>query len=199
VGSHLPGKTAEDVEVIRFHNGKMRHIPDKIGHFFKNLKYFLVRSKLNLKILRRSNFENLLNLVDLEIGSNNIDTLNKDTLWDLPNLERFSFYDNELKMLHESTFENNLKLREVYLRSNNLEFLPRYLFKNNLFLQSVNFDNNLLSIVETSFSNIKSISLLHNVCINALYDGKHCFESHNLKNITEFQNFLSLKCSSKKL
>jgi len=199
-GSHKIGKTDEDVEKIVFSKGTMFYIPTGVGQIFKNLKIFGVNPYLSLKHIKRSDFKNLDNLVDLDIDMNEITTLKDDTLIDFPQLEYFTLEDNSLTEIDGRTFEKNVKLKEVYLTGNKLEVLPRNLFYNNFLLVLVDLSDNSLKIIEIDFTtikNIKEINFYSNPCINAYYDGSDFTNKKtHFRNLTEFQNLITSNCSS---
>ena len=189
-------KTNEVVKWIQFDNGTMLYLPDGIGNYFKNVKYFEVKSGLNLKRLRRSNFKNFENLVHVHIFGNDIETLDEDILWDLPNLYFFEVIENNLKTIPERLFEKNTKLTRVHLQSNKLENLPENLFKNNLLLEWVQFHNNSLTSISIDFrglKNIKRIDFLNNVCIDSFYvtSQNPTSNANTLTNLEDFQSLMS--------
>lgn len=178
----------------------MFYIPDGIGKHFKNLNGLTVGAFTGLKLLRRSNFENMENLENLHVHQNDIDTVDEDLLWDLINLKQFLIYENKIKVLSERTFEKNIKLKVVDIQSNHIQFLHRNLFKNNLLLEVVRFRNNQLKVIEidfTQFQNIQQIVLDRNVCINAIYYNmrdEFATSSDFYRNLTNFQNLIRDKC-----
>lgn len=214
IGSHKLDQTNDNVELVQFHNGTMLYLVNGIGKLFPNLKSIFVgytdSSPLNTKLISRSNFQNMENLFEIIIHKSDIETITEDTLWDLPNLERFQL-DGKLKELPERTFENNVKLKQVYLASNGLEFLPRLIFKNNLNLNWVNFEDNFLKFIETDFirfESIKYIFLAGNICINKNFnrtddqieDQLHADQTNNTDSkqvgrLVELQRIIYSNCS----
>lgn len=203
-GSLASGETYGKVEVIEFNNGTMLYLLDGMGTYFPNLKsIYIGRSdlpSLKTKLIKRSNLQNLMNVFEFVIHKSNIEIVDEDTLWDLPNLERFQL-EGKLRVLQDGIFEKNLKLREVYLAFNRLEFLPKYLFRNNLLLDWANFKGNSLKIIETDFSifkNLRYIFLADNVCINENYNktADENIEFPEFRKITVFLQLISSNCSS---
>lgn len=171
---HVSGKSDQDVQRIVFFNGTMTYLPDGIGRIFKNLKVFVVLADLNLTFAQRSNFEHLERLIHLHIYRNDIETFAENTLFDLPNLEKFTLYKNKLKVIFGKTFEKNPRLREVDMRWNKLEVLPKDLFENNLLLEEAYFTGNLLNVIQTDFSKLRNLRSLYfndNVCIDEVSEG----------------------------
>ncbi len=176
-----------------FWTGQLEYIPDGIGKHFKYLSSFRVGyddRNLGLKLLRRRNFKGMELLTTLDVRHNNVETIDEDTLRDLPNLIFFVVNNNKLKVLHTDIFDNNVKLVSVDAASNQLEFLPHGLFKNNP-LEEAFFDNNKLKTISTDFTPLVSIRVIDfrgNICIDkALYD---------FSNLTEFQSILKFQCSA---
>lgn len=148
-GEHLAGKTDVDVEQIWFHNGTMLFIPSGMGTIFNNVKSINIGDLVSLtslgtKSIQRINFENFENLEGIAIVSSEIKKIDKDALWDLPNLQFFMAYANRLKFLNERTFERNPNLKRVAFISTELEEMPQLLFKYNLLLEYVAFYNGLI-------------------------------------------------------
>ncbi|KAG4077910.1 hypothetical protein HA402_013844 [Bradysia odoriphaga] len=154
VGPHLHGKKRRDVEEIHFVSGKMSHLPSGFGQFFKNIRFLTVGERmpnsvsLGTKVVRRSDLRNLRKLRKITFLRNDIETLDDDALWDLPNLEHFEFTENRLKVLSGKTFSKNRKLRFALLNSNQLHSLPADLFENNSALLIVDFRNNFLKAID---------------------------------------------------
>lgn len=71
--------------------------------------------------------------------------VDKDALWDLPNLQYFVLNGNKLKFLHNSTFEKNEKLIGVAIDSTKITVVPKTLFQTNLLLEVVLIENNILT------------------------------------------------------
>lgn len=113
MGPHVFVYTNKDVESIVFNNGTMFFLPFGIGKIFKNLKKLKINGELAMKRIRRSNLKNLVNLIELEIKGEDIETLEYDCLSDLPNLEVFELRYSKIQQLNERTFERNMKLKEI--------------------------------------------------------------------------------------
>lgn len=126
----------------------------------------------------------------LDVNYNNVETVDEDTLRDLPNLKYFVINNNKLKMLQKNTFEKNPKLQHVNANSNQLEFLHDHLFKNNELLEEALFKNNKLKIISIDFTRLRSMKAIdfhRNTCIDrGLDDGN---------NLTDFQTFINNQCN----
>lgn len=190
-GTHRNGYSAQNVSEVWFWTGTLEYIPDGIGLKFENLEKFWVGftdRNLGLKKLRRSNFKDMELLWYLDVKHNSVETVDEDTLRDLPNLQYFVIHNNNLT-LHKNVFQRNFKLKHVNANSNLLEFLHDDLFKNNALLAEVSFNNNRLKTILIDFTKLMFIARIdfhENACIDkSLEDGD---------NVTEYQNILNLQC-----
>ncbi len=193
-GTHRTGYDAHNVSEIWFWTGDLKYIPDGIGRHFKYLEKFWVGyddRNLGLKRLRRRNFEDMELLFWMDVKFNNVESVDEDTLRDLPNLKYFVIKNNIVKVLHKDTFKYNVKLIHVDAASNQLEFLPDDLFRNNPLMEEALFNNNKLKTISIDFTplvSIKKINFHGNVCIDKALD-------HGTI-LTEFQSLLSFQCSA---
>lgn len=145
-GTHEPVKTDQDVTAVVFHSGTVFYLPNGIGKHFTNLKYLYVKF-LRVKLLRRSNFENMEKLVDLQIYVNGTELFDQELLWDLPNLEKFKIFVT-VKSLQSRIFAKNTILREVEMSACKLESIHRNLFRNNLLLEKIDFSINSIKTID---------------------------------------------------
>ncbi|XP_037041735.1 protein artichoke-like [Bradysia coprophila] len=161
-GSHFHGKSNDDIEYLQLDSGSMTYVPNGIGRIFRNLNTLKIAPKLGARVIRRSHFRNMKNLGELDIFENDIETLDADLFWDLPNLEVFHLEGNKITELHGSTFEKNEKLKYIVLKLNlRLEVLPEILFQNNLLLEEVTLPrNNLRAIPEQMFETISKLKMV---------------------------------------
>lgn len=188
IGSHDAEKTNQHVNAIRIENGTMYFLLNGIGRCFPNLKLLIVEKCLGMMHIERSNFQNLVYLRDLIIYDNDLEILDENVLWDLPDLEIFELIGNKVNVLHEKTFNKNVKLKEVLLNRNRLETLPRDLFENLPHLERVDFSGNCLKIIEIDFTKLPVTQFLFkgNICIDEDYNTAH--------NKSVFQSHLRAKC-----
>ncbi|KAG4078687.1 hypothetical protein HA402_015277 [Bradysia odoriphaga] len=192
-GSHLSGYDAQNVTEIWFWTGILEHIPSGIGRKFNSLEKFWVSyddRNLELKRLQRSNFKDMVHLWYLDVKYNSIETVDEDSLRDLPNLKHFVINNNKLKMLQKYTFEKNTKLKHVNANSNQLEFLDGDLFKNSPLLKDALFKDNHLKKISVDFTvlrSIKTIDFRGNQCIDKALD--------DVNNSTELQTLLNYQCN----
>lgn len=194
-GSHLSGKTNLDVEVIQFQNGTMFYLPNGYGSFFENVRYMIVgesnsdRPMLGTKTIRRSDLQNLENLLEITFLRNEIETLNGDSLWDLASLQMFKLVDNKLAAFSDETFIKSKDLREIYLNSNQISSLPVGLFANNLLLEIVDFRNNFLTTLDGKMfqtnARLRGVSFVSNLLAVL---PKNLFENKISLTLVDFKN-----------
>lgn len=159
---------------------------------FQYLEKFLVGyddRNMGLKLIKRSNFQNMKLLTLLQLHESYIETVNVDTLWDIPNLEVFVLTNGQLKVLPENFFEMNTKLRLVKANANQIEHLPKDLFKYNPLIEEIYFKNNKLRSISTDFTvlrAVKNVDFHGNSCIDKALDDVH--------NISELQKLIWYYC-----
>lgn len=192
-GTHLTGYAAQNVSEVWFWYGTLEYIPYGIGQKFKYLEKFWVSyddRNLGLKLLRRSNFRDMELLWSLDVKFNNVESVDEDTLRDLPNLKYFVINNNKLKQLHKNTFQKNFKLQHVNANSNRLEVLHNDLFKNNALLEEASFKNNKLTMISTDFTHLTFIKKID-------FHGNNCIDKalEDVNNVTEFQTLLMYQCN----
>ncbi|RNA21015.1 chaoptin [Brachionus plicatilis] len=140
----VPVELSQNSEVINLSRNRMKNL-----HFLKNmncsnLKYLDVSHNLiesifpqdfqgckSLKNLNVSNnririmeFPYLEKLTLLDVQSNHLVYLNRATLINLPNLEKFYASNNKILVLDSSSFNNNSRLIELHLNRNHLSKIP---------------------------------------------------------------------------
>lgn len=179
----------------------MVFLVDSIGLVFPILESIHIgdahSTSLGLKRIKRSNFQNMQNLTEIVIHKSEIESVDENTFWDLPNLERLHL-EGKVKVLNDRIFNENSKLKELYLASNWLEILPRNLFANNSLLNWVNFNGNALKIIEidfTAWKHVKYVFMENNDCINAHYNATTEVETQSIPKLREFQILIMNNCS----
>lgn len=125
----------------------------------------------------------------LDVKFNDVEEVDEDSLWGLPNLQYFIINNNKLKTLQKQTFIKNQKLKEVKANNNELKILHRDLFKNNFLLEKINFSDNKLKEISTDLRLLKLsfVDLHRNICINK--------SLNEVNSISDFQDLLNANCS----
>lgn len=116
-GDQHPGKKNSDVESISARVMSMCLFPFQLQRFLPNLKSIEI-TEVGMRHVLSNSFENLTDLVSLDLSYNSICTI------------------------RPHTFDNNLKLIYVNLEENNLIKIDSKIFVNNKALQEVNMLNN---------------------------------------------------------
>lgn len=169
-GFHIFENDNDEVEAINFNSGFIIALPNGLERIFKNVRHLKIgnldSSTLGFRHIRRQSVKHLEHLNTISVGSNNMEVLDKDCLWDLPNLTSLMVIDNKLKTLHARTFEKSEILTRLVLNKNKLETLPGNLFKNNLLLEVLDLsENSLTTIGHRIFENninLQAVSLSGN-------------------------------------
>lgn len=146
------------------------YLADDIGLIFTQLKQLEVISS-KLKFIKRRNFKNMPNLLDLRLDKNEIETIFSDTFWELEQLEWLSLSGNRLKVLTEGLTIMSPKLLWFTANDNQIEYFDANFLQNNLKLEAITLNGNLLAIVRiniTKYESLKFLDLRNNVCINDL-------------------------------
>lgn len=132
IGSHLPGKTNDDVEAIAFFNHTVHYIPKGIEKFFPKLKHLEIYG-CNLKWICRLDICKLRHLERISITENYLLTsLPTDLLVDMPKLRWIDFNNNlnlrfvsskilepvKNNALEKVSFHGSTIIRDEYKKSN---------------------------------------------------------------------------------
>lgn len=146
-GSHVFGKSNEDIEGISFRDGVMVSLPRNFGKFFTNLRILTVFA--DTRRISRSNFLSMERLQSIGFFNSSMIKFDENSLWDLPQLQIFTLDNSKLKSLHAAMFSRNHQLKSVEVLSNAmLRSLPGSLFENNLLLDRVSFDKNAIEFID---------------------------------------------------
>lgn len=170
VGEHVPRHRNKNVFDVLIDNQTAVYLADDIGLIFTQLKQLEVISS-KLKFIRRRNFKNMPNLLDLRLDKNEIEIIFSDTFWDLEQLEWLSLSGNKLKVLTEGLTLMSTKLLWFTANDNQIEIFDGNFFQNNRDLEAIALNGNSLAIIRinvTKFENLKFLDLRNNACINQL-------------------------------
>lgn len=146
------------------------YLADGIGLVFTQLKQLEVISS-KLRFLKRQNFRNLPNLLDLRLDKNEIEMIFSDTFWDLEQLEWLSLSGNRIKVLTEGMTIMSQKLLWFTANDNELVYFDGSFFQNNPDLEAVTLSGNRLAIIQFNTSKLRNLIFLdlrRNVCIDKL-------------------------------
>lgn len=195
-GDNLNGYKLKDAIEFCFWSGKVRYIPDGIGRMLPLLEKFCVGypdRNMQLKLLKRSNFQDMELVYHLDVYQNDIEGVAEDTLYDLPNLKYFLIGSNKLRFFARQTFKKSFFLTHVNASSNRLEYLQEDLFENNALLEVVVMENNTLTTIGFDVKHFKFLQLADfrkNPCIDDLFN-----KTAESSNLAELQAHLLSQCS----
>lgn len=116
-GTHLAGKTNEDVEHLQLCHVRIKMFPLGIGKIFPNLKRLWINYAEIDKICRED-FKGLENVTTLTLIGNKIVQLDEDLFHDLPNLIVLNLSNNFIRKIHPKTFDQLKKLDTLCLCNN---------------------------------------------------------------------------------
>ncbi len=144
-GSHLPGKTDNDVSTVIFINSTLKEIPQKIFLKFQKLQTLNVEST------------GLAEIKQLESCNN---------------LETFIASYNQISALETKPFENCINLKFLDLHYNKIQKLRGNVFESNTKLEEIDFSRNEINDIEPcgflrNQPEFRSINLYENQCVHA--------------------------------
>jgi len=137
-GTHLPGKTDEDVLYIEStSDSNSTNVPSIICDTF-------------------------INTIGFSISSIGIEYIDKSTFKNCKKVEWLNFKYNKIAKIDEKAFSENLDLRELHLNSNRLTTLPENIFANQhniTFLDLMN--NQIADLPKNIFRTLKQVQTLY--------------------------------------
>lgn len=99
-------------------------------------------SKGKLERIEQDAFQDLIQLVDVDLSKNRIDYIHPQTFSILSNLEKLSLNDNNLIAVEMDTFNSNRKLNYLNLRNNKFAFIAPQAFEGLYGLRELYFAGN---------------------------------------------------------
>lgn len=189
VGTHLPGRTDADVEVVVHTNCRFNQFNGEILRTFVNLKRIsLVNS--GLQSINPSAFDICNSLEFLNLATNSLTQLHPQMFRNCVNLTTFSAFRNQLSTVPEDLFSNNRNLELFNVQLNRLSELSPRLLSNAINLQVINIASNnfndpqgVMNILNGHLR-LRSISLFGNL-----------FSMFNLNFFSQFQSLEFLEIS----
>lgn len=117
IGTHLEGKTNDDVEKVLAEYQYCPHLPTNIGSFFKNLEIFYVMHS-NVSHLSTNDLDGLDKLRIFDVSYNPIKRLHRDFFVGHQSIEIISFYDCNLSFIEEGALSPLVNLKEAHFQYN---------------------------------------------------------------------------------
>jgi Leucine-rich repeat (LRR) protein len=194
-GYHPYRKNNRNVEKVGFNRHLWSNfLPNGFGGFFPNLLEFEVQGT-PLKTLKRSNFEEMTNLIVLTLENTKLSHITDDAFFHLTNLQELIINESFMTNFHPNIFIPLKMLNLFSAKYNKLTTLHSNLFNENQKLESINFIGNNFEDINLNFTkleNIAEIYLLKCGCINSYY------VKENFKfTLPGLQNLIFKKCSPK--
>jgi Leucine-rich repeat (LRR) protein len=180
-------------------NNSFPVIDDRFFNKSKNL-VGLWLSQCDIETVEENAFSNLKVLSVLDLSSNKIKNLHKNTFRELANLTEILLYRNQIETIPEKLFEGNGKLKELQMQKNKIKKIPigvfdaltelkwllmganelviihRSTFEQNKKLEKLWLSNNKINgISKGTFETLKNLTYLdlaNNACINKRYSSR---------------------------
>ena len=142
-----------------------------------------------LKSINNKAFANLINLKDLLIDYNQIDTIEDESFKDLINLETLSIENNQLKSINNKQFAKLTKLEVLFIDDNQIDTIEDESFKDLINLETLSVANNQLKKISNKtfakLNNLKELYIGDNL-IDTIED--YAFKDLNSLHELELQN-----------
>lgn len=136
-----------------------------------------------------SPFDNLIHLKKIQLGDNELKTIDKNLFVNNTNLEFLSLRANEIIMLHFKTFFTLSKLREIDLSLNQLKSIDSKLFEKNFNVQKLDLSYNSLQEIDANF--FEPLVSLDKID----FDGNPCFNEAPNGNIQSLNETIAANCT----
>lgn len=153
-GTHLPGRTNVDVQVVVHQNVTINFFNGEILRTFPNLRIIEMENVRLTNIAATAFGTNCGHLEELKIRSNFLTTLPNQLFQNCSNLQVFQASQNGLFSLPNELFGNTISLRIFEVDRNQLTSFPTNLLTNMINLRTFNINRNMLSNLHaTNFVN----------------------------------------------
>lgn len=117
VGTHLEGKTNDDVVKVLAEHQSCPYLPLNLGAHFKNLEILYVM-KSHVMELTNNDLDGLTKLRIFDVSYNPITRLHREYFIGHESIEMISFYDCELYFIQDGVFEPLVNLKEGHFQFN---------------------------------------------------------------------------------
>lgn len=116
-GTHLDGKTNDDVFKVLINHQFTPYLPHNLGAHFKNLEILYVM-KSNLSHLTHGDLDGLTKLRIFDVSYNPVKRLHRDYFKGHESIEIISFYDCQLNFIEKGALEWLVNLQEGHFQYN---------------------------------------------------------------------------------
>jgi hypothetical protein len=117
IGTHLEGKTNDDVEKVFIEKQNCPVLPRNFGTFFPNLKVLYIM-KSQVKTLSEGDLDGLDKLLIFDVSYNPIETIPKGFFKGHNHLRKISFYECHLKLIEKGALDHLQDLNEAHFQYN---------------------------------------------------------------------------------
>lgn len=148
----------DNVQALSFTGLSMPYLPFELQKLFINLKTIRVFGS-GLKFIQRGNFYRMSSLTALDLEGNAIETVPKDTFWDLAELEWLSLGDNKIRHFDPHLFNNMRSLNRLSFSTNLLESLDDNQFADNPEIHTIAAYDNQLKYYKRAINNLKKLKV----------------------------------------
>lgn len=144
-----------DIKTLDVSENKIQEIPDGTFDKYKNLQDLILKNNLLERIPPAC--LSIKNLKNLQLGSNNISSIDVGILPFPPSLTNLGLEKNKIELLNGDTFSVNNQLAILNLAYNHLTSVAEESFKELAHLQILEMNNNLLTEVPVALSTLPSL------------------------------------------
>ena len=116
-GTHVTGKSNDDVKKLYIKKQHCPYLPLNIGSFFKNLEIYYVMNS-HVKHLLNGDLDGLDNLTVFDVSHNPIEQLGRDFFKGHSTIEKISFFDCHLKIIDVDALKPLVKLTKASFQYN---------------------------------------------------------------------------------
>lgn len=134
-------------------------IPQNIGIHFSHMESFIA-NVIGLKVVARSDFQNMKLLKTLNLADNNLMKIPHNTFHDLEKLQVLFLDGNKLKSFRPGLLNHMKELKFFSVQYNELQKLEDDTFLENTQLESIFLYHNKLSVVDVNFTHFKNIKFI---------------------------------------
>jgi Leucine-rich repeat (LRR) protein len=186
----------EGVTKVRIYFKQFDRMISGIGEHFSNLEE-LVMDTNHLKFIKSEDFSDMTSLKRLNLGYNSLKIDDGNVFEKLENLEELKLHVSKLRNLPSKIFSHQRNLKTILLFGNYLTHLERSLFVNNLSLENIDLSKNRLRQINidfTKFTQIYTINLQNNECMNEIYDTENP-EKSSISSVQDLQSIIYQNCA----
>lgn len=158
-------KKIDDISTLFFKDAEVNYLPVGISKEFSKLKIIKVVSSSLIEI-KKSDFEGLKNVIEVNFERNSITKLPNDLLQLLESLSKINLNHNNISAIPAQLFINNLELTVISFVGNRIVMINEQTFKNLVNLKHIDLSNNLIEdLRDGTFDDcteLKEISIANN-------------------------------------